>query len=446
MSAITQLPLDLKGTKVSNRIQNESRTMIRVDGKPHRVVLPRFGAFFDESLKLYDGARPLVFGVDYTTTYLYRELTELTTKAVYAFIVIINAAVSNTIVLNYQAVGGNFGVNANELEALLDAVNPDNFRADWEDVVNKPTAFNAAEHHDEYWQLYGCDNTITVLNRVRDLLEKNDEAIVQELEDYTTVYFDQAKVRLEQEKELFRVHAEDMTNPHADDKTKLGLGNVQNWRMVLASESLNAALDQYYSTPESGLKAINEVLIPLLNAHVGNFNNPHGTRAIDVGAYSNSEIATRLDQRLNKQDPAYNSAKIFGYTRAQWKTYCNANLKSDQVTQGLFGNAVLGGGTANSQTLLMGDGNWKSYVQLIQEMDAVINRNKIIAVRVANAGYNATTAINYLNTNFGNVAVYPVGSKAVFTGYNAIAGHTTWNTLEVKFLIRQAGGWAAWLL
>lgn len=447
MSAITQLPLDLKGTKLSNRIQNESRTMIRVDNKPHRVLIPRFGAFFDDgSLKIYDGSRPLVPGIDYTTTYLYRDLTKLTAKPVYAFIIITNLAVSNTVTLNYQAVGGSFGVNTEELKALLDAVNPDNFRADWESVVNKPTAFNPAEHVDEYWQLYGAENTVTVLNRVRDLLEKNDEAIVKELEDYTALYFDQAKVRLEQEKELFRIHAEDLNNPHADNKTKLGLGNVQNWRMTLASESLNSALDQYYSTPETGLKAINDVLIPLLNAHVGNFNNPHEIRAGDVGSYTTTELQSILDGLLNKQSPAYDSQKIFGYSKADWKTYCNANLRADQVNQGLFNNAALGAGAANSQTLLMGDGNWKSYIQLIQEMDAVVNRNKIIAVRVANAAYNLTNAINYLNTNFGNVVNYPVGSKAVFTGYNTIAAYTTWKLPEVKFLIRNPGGWAAWLV
>lgn len=448
MPAITQLPLDLKGTLLSNRIQNETRTLVRVDNNPHRILLPRFGAFYNDpnSLKIYDGPRRLVYGTDFTTTYLYRDLSKLTSKEVYAFIVIINPAVNNTVVLNYQAVGGNFGINVEELAVLLDAVNPDNFTVNYEDIVNRPRAFNPEDHMDEYWQLYGAENTITVLHRVRDLLAKADDSIVLEMNDYADYYYNQAVARLEQERELLRLHIEDFNNPHADDKTKIGLPNVNNWRMVTLGESLNSTLDIYYSTPESGLNVINSVLIPDLNEHVQDQNNPHGIRAQDVDAYTTTQITTSINGRLHKQQPAANSSKIFGYTRTAWKAYVNANLDASSVTLGLFGNGVLGSGTANSETLLMGNGTWKSYRTLISEMDAVINRNKIAYVRTANGGYNTQTAINFCNFWFSDLSTYPVGSKAVFMGYRVAKGHTTWNLPEVKFLIRQAGGWAAWLV
>jgi hypothetical protein len=447
MPMLTLLPLDLKGTKLSNRVQNESRTLVRVDALPHRILLPRFGAFYnDDSLKIYDGARRLVPGTDYTTTYLYRDLSQLTTKPVYAFIVITNLEVSNTLTLNYQAVGGNFGVNTEELKALLDAINQDNFRVDWEDVVNKPNGFNPADHYDEYWQLYGTENTITVLNRVRDLLALNDESIIQEMRNYADGYHTLARTRLTQEQDLLRLHIEDVNNPHADDKTKIGLGNLQNWRMALLSESLNSTLDQYYSTPETGLTAINGVLIPELNQHISDFNNPHAIRAQDVDAYTTTSINTTLAGRLHKLTPAANSQKIFGYDRAGWKSYCNTNLSADLITQGLFNNAALGAGGANNDTVLMGNGVWKSWQTLMAEMDAQVNRNKILYVRTSVANYNINTAINYLNTWFADTNAYPINSKAVVMGYRAAVGHTTWNLPEVKFLLRTAGGWAAWLI
>jgi hypothetical protein len=447
MAMLTLLPLDLKGTKASNKVQNESRTLVKVTGQKNRVLIPRFGAFFnDASLRIFDGVRRLVPGTDYTTTYLYRDMSKLASKPIYAFIVITNEAVSNTVVLNYQAVGGSFALNTDELSDMLDALDPSDFTVAYEDIRNKPTAFNPKDHYDEYWQLYGADNTITVLNRVRDLLGSNDDAMVQGLKDFADGYLQQSKDLLAAEKTLLTNHLSDYNNPHADDKVKLGLSNIQNWRMVLLSESLNQTLDTYYSTPESGQNAISSILTPAFNAHVSNFNNPHGVRAQDVNAYTKVQINTSLVGRLQKDTPAQNSLNIFGYTKVAWKNYCNAGLSADLVTQGLFPNAALGSGVANTGTVLMGNGTWKSYMTLVNEMNAQVNRSPIVYVRTAVAGYNVQAAINYLNTWFTDLNAYPVGCKAVVMGYRQAAAYTVWQLPEVKFLIRTAGGWAAWLV
>lgn len=447
MPAITMLPLDLKGTKLSNRIANEARTLVRVDNQPHRVLLPRHGAFYnDENLRIFDGARRLVHGTDYTTTYLYRDLAMLASKPAYAFIVITNTDVSNNLVLNYHAVGGNFGVNVEELRALLDAINPDNFRVNYEDIINKPKGFNPAPHMDEYWQLYGAENTVTVLNRVRDLLARNDEAIVQEMKDYANNYYTTAATRLAQEQALFKAHVEDFNNPHVEDKTKVGLSNLNNWRMTLASEAYTASLDVYYATPETGQLATTRQLVEPLNTHVARRDNPHGIRAQDVSAYTTGEITTRINARLHKDAAAANSNLLFGYSLAGWKAYVMANLSGDFVVSGLFTNELLGGGGGSPSTALMGNGTWRNWLSMIQEINAQTNKSAVLYVRSSVAAYNAQNAVNYLNANFSDLNNYPVGTKAVFMGYRAAVAHTTWQLPEVKFLIRVAGGWTTWLV
>lgn len=447
MPAITQLPLDLKGTVLSNRITNETRSIVRVDNSPHRIMIPRFGAFYhDENFSLYDGATRLQPGVDYTTTYLYRDLTKLATKPAYAFIVIINTNVSNTLTLNYHAVGGHFALDVNEIAALMTAINPDNFTVNYEDIIDKPLAYNPAPHMDQYWQLFGAENTITVLNRVRALLTENDKAIVKELQDYASAYHQLALDRLNQERALLNQHLADYNNPHVDTAAKIGLGNLNNWRMTLLSESLQTTLDMYYSTPETGLQAINQSVMLDLNAHIADLNNPHGIRAQDVGAYSATEQNTLLNGRLNKQTPAVNSLKIYGYNLAGWKTYVTTDIVATSITTGLFANAQLGSGAASVNTVLMGNGVWKNWLDLINEKNATVDRSAILYVRTGIAKYSAINAINYLNVNYSDLTLYPVGTKAVFMGYRIAAAFSTWNIPEVKFLIRQAGGWATWLV
>lgn len=447
MPSLTLLPLDLKGTLSSNRITREVRTLVRVDNQPHRVLIPKFGAFYnDESLVVLDGTKRLVHGKDYTTTYLYRDLSMLTSKPAYAFIVIINAAVSNTLTISYAAVGGNYGVNVDELAALIASFDSSNYRVNYEDIIDKPKAFNPLPHMDEYWQLYGAENTVTVLERLRSVLDSRDSGVVQELRDYASAYYQQAVQRMAGEDDVLTAHVNDFNRPHAETKEALGLSLMNNWRMARAADGLDSTLDMYYATPEAGAAAMNKVLGDALRAHTTRRDNPHQIRAQDVGVYTTVEINTRLEKYLPVDGIANNSSLIFGYDIAGWKTYSTANLNGSSVTSGLFPTSMMGQAGGDSTKALMGDGSWKDWIDLIKQTDKLFDRKAVVYVRLANARYTTTFAINYLNANYSNLAQYPVGTKAVFTGRRNTQGITQWTMSEAKFLIRTAAGWEAWIV
>lgn len=444
MPALTFLPLDLKGTKASNRIQNETRVLVKVPDRPHRVLIPRMGAFFEDSnLKLVDQGRLLVKGVDYTTTYLYRELTHLAGKPIYAFLVITNPAVSNNLTLDYQAVGGPFGLDVSELQALLDTIeHGDQNRVDFEDIINKPKAYNPLDHMDEYWQLYGAENTVTVINRIGDVIAAGNEAVEASLDAYAGEYLDQAIAALQERKDLFTDHLNNRNNPHQDTKETVGLGLLNNWPMATVAEHNDASLTNRYTHPQGGMRAITDGPLKSLQAHITDYNNPHRTTYAHIGAHSVSELTNMLNAKLSRTSPAYNTNHLFGMDSLEFKQYAMSGLSATAFTSGIVPSGRMGSGTQSTTTLLMGDKRYRRIQDLVAEAQALYPNVKIISVRSATAN-TAASAIQHANITFSNLTQYPVGTLLVYHALNTFDSVS--GQYEMKMLVRNASGWTSYI-
>lgn len=443
MAALTFLPLDLKGNKPTNRIRNEVRTLVKIPDRPHRVLLPRMGAFYaDKSLRITDNGKLLTLGVDYTTTYLYPELSKLASLPIYALIVVVNPTVGNTLNLEYQAVGGPFGLSVDEIEKLLDDIANDDTTFKFEDIINKPKAYNPKDHVDEYWQLYGTENTVTVINRIGDLVETDNTGLIEALNEYSLYYYGQAQLKINDEIQLLNNHLRDTNNPHKDTKAHVGLNLINNWRMATAQEHTNANNSSLYATAQGGQYVIRNNLTPYLTRHLTDTKNPHKVRASDVESYTRAEQNTRLNTLLNRSDPAYNSDKMFGYTPAQYKERVNSNLPASAVTSGLFNPARIGNGVSGTDTILMG-GTWRKIEDLVNEAYGNVSIPKLVSIR-SNQASTTAEAIAHANTVLGNLTAYPVGSKAIYHMRNN-PRNTPASQVEIKVLIRNASGWASFI-
>lgn len=85
-------------------------------------------------------------------------------------------------------------------------------------------------------------------------------------------------------------HVADKTNPHETTKAQVGLGSVENYPIASQAEATGGTAVDRYMTPQRVAQAINtQVGQPLLN-HVNDANNPHNTTAAQVGAYTKSEV------------------------------------------------------------------------------------------------------------------------------------------------------------
>lgn len=438
MPTLTYLPLDLKGNKPSNRIIGEQRTLVKVANRPNRVLLPRLGAFYANSvLRLQANGQVLVPGRDYTSTYLYSDLSKLTTLPVYALIVVTNPEVSDTVVLDYQAVGGAFGLDVDELSVLLEAVRGDDLRVNYEDIINRPKAFNPAEHMDHYWQLYGAENTITVIHRTSQLVTTRDTSQLANMQEYAETYRDMAAAKVAEQRDLFNIHLADHNNPHDDDKVDVGLSHLHNWPMASTDAHLIRSVDFQYAQPGGGLAAIEAGPAVSLREHILRRDNPHGIRAGDVNAYSTDEQNSLYDTKLNRWDAAYDADTIYDYTAAGFKAYAMTNIPAHLVTHGYFGNAQLGVGYAGSDTFLMGDGTWRSMASMAQQHSGEA-RMAANHVMMDNSSMEPTmyNVVNFVDTTYVDPNTFPVGTELTVT-----MTHTD----DIFPLVKTEDGWSKFI-
>src|SRR5690606_36889541 len=136
---------------------------------------------------------------DYETIMLDDELTVLCGKPIYKAIRILNSTLTGVLYVNYQAVGGPDSINIPELKENVDGIDVNASKVNYKDIINKPTGYNPRDHYDELWQLYGAENIITVLDRLKVLIENTDSAVVEAHSTYAIGYQNLGRQRLDQE-------------------------------------------------------------------------------------------------------------------------------------------------------------------------------------------------------------------------------------------------------
>lgn len=162
-----QLAYDSTGTAVANRLVNETHTL---GSGGVRVLVPDAGAFFVESLRLYDveAQRDLDRGVDYQIQDLDQDETIITAKEVATLILITNPLVSPVVsILAYQALGGRKSNVAFAVENLYKTLSEDRRPVDWRTgVLNKDLKYPATWHPHHATTLYGFDSVVYAIERL----------------------------------------------------------------------------------------------------------------------------------------------------------------------------------------------------------------------------------------------------------------------------------------
>lgn len=373
MSEITILPFDLKGNLSSNYFSGEEHTLTLVNGKTNRMFCPEFGAYYADSLVVRTvSGTPLVRGVDYDTTYYYKDIWDLNAKSACAIIVITNPDVPNTVRISYQALGGPYAISVTELATILDEIENNPTKVPWENILGKPLEWWPAPHEHEYWQLYGMESTVTNLKLLGKTWATGRKGILNDNRYFYRNYIALAQAAVDDYTTAVLAHINNRSNPHLSDKEKIGLGNLSNWPMANATQAISTTVNNRYQSVGGVFEQLVNNVTPLFNAHASDRNNPHQV-SLDhplLNLYSESEIRAKFNLRLARTDTATDSKKFAGLEAVQVYNQIRAGLDASSVStttnfvQSQF--APIPTGFVPNDYTLLGNQTFERYSNLMQ--------------------------------------------------------------------------------
>lgn len=172
---IIRYPLDPTGVNPDNLVLNEVHPMVR---RKVRAIATTYGAFYTESLVVIDVVTqlPLEKGRQYFAAELYEVPTGKFGKEVCAIIILTDETVSDTISLQYQAVGGDYSQSMTAIVQMLDNLALDNRPVSWPSIIDKPSEFPPSHHLHDIGDVYGFEYVVHALDRIRQAIEMGDSA------------------------------------------------------------------------------------------------------------------------------------------------------------------------------------------------------------------------------------------------------------------------------
>lgn len=268
---IFKYPLDLSGSSSTNFISIEPHVLLDTE---IRLIVPNNGAYYGDSLVITDSAnKPLILNLDYVPAQLYQDPTLLSGKEVYTAVAIINSALTGTINLQYQAVGGEFSFSVNALRETLSNIETDSRNIDWKNLIDIPNAFPPSPHLHSAGDVYGFEYIVDALESIRRAVLVGSEVAhaqltdrvnylssliippatleeaVQGIRDDVVLTPKTAKSAFDYwaslyigdpiRSEVLQVH-QVLENPHNTDKVKLGLGLLENVELITVDTVVNS--------------------------------------------------------------------------------------------------------------------------------------------------------------------------------------------------------------
>jgi hypothetical protein len=99
-------------------------------------------------------------------------------------ILIISPAVSSSVRINYQVLGGHFQNDASGIISLYETAMTDDRPIAWENIVDKPAAYVPSLHRHLLEDLYGFEAVVASLERVRGAILLSDVPAFEAMIDW----------------------------------------------------------------------------------------------------------------------------------------------------------------------------------------------------------------------------------------------------------------------
>lgn len=171
---IKRYALDPTGANPNNTVIGEIQTL---NVSSIRALLPTYAPFYaNERLQIWDNltGRMLIRGVDYVVSEMLKDATLQYGQEICEVILITNIEVSSQVRLNYVALGGLYQSHIDAVVKAYEAFTSDARVVDYANVMNKPMVFKPALHPHLANDLYGVEELVASLERIRNAITLAD--------------------------------------------------------------------------------------------------------------------------------------------------------------------------------------------------------------------------------------------------------------------------------
>lgn len=356
MTTQWEYEFDPYGDNPLNEIVDEPHTITPANGKDFTFFIPRKGPFHRRSVKLKDAVtgNPLNIGTDYYFGWRYDDIiTSGSVQPVYGAIVMNDPTKTYQVLVTYQTLGGSTLLDDAEIVTLLANTGRDPRRALWTDVVDIPEALPPIPHRESTGVVIGFDSVVEVLYKIADSITTGNVKAMQALMEHVADHHNPHRITLEdlgidelgnlipatkEEAEggvnnthymtalrtdqyakavivpILNAHTGDQNNPHNVTKSQVGLGSVQNYPVASTTEAEAGVATNRYMTPATSTLLMNALFKPMIDQHIADKNNPHNTTKaqIGLGNVDNYQTATAAEASEGKANNRFMTPYLVG--------------------------------------------------------------------------------------------------------------------------------------
>lgn len=292
-------PLDYTGQASTNAVEGET---VVLQTRPTRVFVPQQAPYFASSMEIVDTSTGTVLtALQWKPVLLHSVATGFTPmgKEVYIAVAIVDQAVGNNLLINYQTVGYDYVTGFENIIELLQGLNRDNRPVTWPNVIDVEEISIPNKHLHPISNTHGWEFVTAYLEELRTAIllgDKKKRDVILEYIDLAIGNSNAVASAMMAPSSTFGQHVNQL-NAHGVTATLLNLQNVVNYPLATLQEALDGIRNDRYLTVSQAAQVVVNAVNGGINAHIGRTDNPHGlTKAqLLLGLVENYPIALADD-------------------------------------------------------------------------------------------------------------------------------------------------------
>ena len=163
---LKKYPVDTTGKSPDNLVANERHEVDPLN----RAIVPREGFFYGESMVVRNNETQLELGVDYRLDDINDQLTKETGKAIFSAIILLKESIMGYVTLTYQCYGRGDEYTPDYLAQLVKEATVEK-AVKFNDVINRPSAYNPAPHRHSIGQVIYWNSAVNELRNLTQVIE-----------------------------------------------------------------------------------------------------------------------------------------------------------------------------------------------------------------------------------------------------------------------------------